>query len=263
MRRFASIALGLALLGGLPPAMAAARPAPSLAMGVSEVRFDGTRLRDVIETLREGSGANFNVNWKALASANVDPNTPVTIRARNITLRKALDLVLSNVSGGDALSFYAADGVIEITTRELADKVLVTRVYDITDLLVILPSLDAGSDGFGGTNNGTASSGNASGNNRSGAASGGRSGGGSGNANNRSSSSSQSRGGGNRSTSTTGNDDTRQQRGEQLASIITQLIEPEIWKENGGSSSIRYWSNGKLIITAPRRIHERIGGVIE
>jgi hypothetical protein len=39
-------------------------------------------------------------------------------------------------------------------------------------------------------------------------------------------------------------------------------IEPNIWRDNGGTSTIRAFRSN-LIITAPRRIHERIGGAFE
>ncbi len=39
-------------------------------------------------------------------------------------------------------------------------------------------------------------------------------------------------------------------------------VEPEVWRENGGTASIRYF-RGRLIITAPRSVHEQIGGAID
>ena len=50
-----------------------------------------------------------------------------------------LDLVLNEAGAGTALTYYVDQGVIEVTTRELADKDLFTRVYPIEDLIVEVP----------------------------------------------------------------------------------------------------------------------------
>jgi hypothetical protein len=52
---------------------------------------------------------------------------------------------------------------------------------------------------------------------------------------------------------------TRGERVEQLIDIIQSLIEPDVWDINGGRAAIRYL-NGSLIISAPRSVHEALGG---
>src|SRR6202011_5337523 len=102
--------------------------------------------------------ANISVNWKALEASGVTRDTPVNLHLRSITLRKALSLLLSEAGGGDGLSFDVDQGVIEITTRELADQKMVTRVYPVEDLIMIIPdftdapqfSLDASQNQSGG-----------------------------------------------------------------------------------------------------------------
>ncbi len=41
--------------------------------------------------------------------------------------------------------------------------------------------------------------------------------------------------------------------------LIEAIIDPDIWKDAGGTASIRYF-NGMLVITAPRSVQEAIGG---
>jgi hypothetical protein len=41
--------------------------------------------------------------------------------------------------------------------------------------------------------------------------------------------------------------------------MIRETVRPEIWRENGGAASIRFY-NGNLIVTAPRSVQEAIGG---
>src|SRR5665213_573341 len=57
------------------------------------------------------------------------PDTSVTVRLRSVSLRKALDMVLQEAGGGDKLAYDLDQGVIAITTRELADARMYTRVY--------------------------------------------------------------------------------------------------------------------------------------
>ena len=47
-----------------------------------ELQFDGVGFSDVIDFLRDVSGANIFVNWKSLEAAGVDRNAPVTARLR-------------------------------------------------------------------------------------------------------------------------------------------------------------------------------------
>jgi hypothetical protein len=220
-----------------------------------------------MDYLRDTSGANFHVDWKALEAQNISPDDPVTLRARNITLRKALDMTLSGVSGSDQLAFYNDQGVIEITTKDAADRVVVTKVYDIMDLLVTMPSIGSGNSGT--TSGNTASSGAKSQNTaNSSSSSGSRSTGGgsqysSGGGNSRSGSTGNNARQSNGSSSNGGTGSGREQMAQGLVSLIMDTIEPSIWQENGGTATIRYFREGRLVITAPRRIHERIGGPIE
>ena len=52
---------------------------------------------------------------------------------------------------------------------------------------------------------------------------------------------------------------TKSQRAQDLVDLIEAIIDPDIWKDAGGTASIRYF-NGMLVITAPRSVQEAIGG---
>lgn len=242
----------LALLLALSPALANAgqgvRSALStLSLVLPEVRWDGVPLHEAVDQLRDISGGNFHVNWKALESVNITRDTPITMRVRSVTVRKTLGLMLSQLTGGDQVSFYNEEGVIEITTKQLADEKLVTRVYNIDDLLIIIPTIQpvTGSSNAGVSGNSSQTS-----NTSTGRSSG-------------SSYSNTSRNTNNASGSTTGDSAaTRQQMTDDLTQLIRDVVKPDLWKENGGPASIRAF-RGNLIITAPRSVHELIGGPIE
>ena len=79
------------------------------------------------------------MNWKALEGAGVTRDAQINMHLTGITLRKAMEMVLTEASGGDTLSYVVDQGVIEITTRDLADHMMVTRVYPVEDLLMVIP----------------------------------------------------------------------------------------------------------------------------
>ena len=52
---------------------------------------------------------------------------------------------------------------------------------------------------------------------------------------------------------------TRAERAEELLTLIRDTIYPDLWRENGGTASIRMFREN-LVVTAPRMVHEAIGG---
>jgi len=97
-----------------------------------EVRFDTVGFADVIDFLRDVTGANIFVNWKALERADIDRNVPVSARLRDIKFSKVLDTVLKAASNEKAtLAWRRDDGVIEISTAADLQLNLVTKVYDV------------------------------------------------------------------------------------------------------------------------------------
>jgi len=207
------------------------------------IKLDGVAFKDALDFVQDLSGANLHVNWAALQSAGVTKDAVIDVHLRGVPLRKILSVILSEAAAGNAvLTYYVDDNVIEITTLELADKVLVTRVYPVDDLLMDVPdftdapTVNLSQTGSSGTTAGV----------------GGGGGGGS-------SSSIFGGGGGAGGADTTV---SRQQRAQQLIDLITSIIRPEIWQANGGPASIRFF-NGSLIVTAPRSVQEAIDGPVD
>ncbi|WP_428938614.1 hypothetical protein [Fontivita pretiosa] len=191
-----------------------------------EIKFENVSLVDAIEFLRDVSAANIHVNWNALEAVGVGRDTIVNVRLRAVPLRKVLGLVLSEAGSGNLLTYYIDEDVIEITTREIADQQLITRVYPVDDLLMevpdfIGPDFQLQSAAVGG-------------------------------------------GGGGQQIFTNTNDKgekplTRAERAQQLVELIQATIQPEVWNVNGGRAAIRVY-RGSLIVTAPRSVHEALGG---
>src|SRR5688572_20161461 len=123
-----------------------ARPRTALARVVPDLDLTGVTLNDAIEFLRDVSGANIHVNWPALEAAGVGKDAQVNLHLRNTSLRKVLQLILREAGTGDLLTYYIDDGIIEITTKELADQEMITRIYPVDDLIMEVPDFDNAPD---------------------------------------------------------------------------------------------------------------------
>lgn len=223
--------LGLAFLAGGAKAPAG-MDSPGVALGriVPQIKFDAVPLEEAIGYVRDIANVNLQVDWKTLELAGIDKRTPVTFHLTNITVERAIRTILREAGNGTALAMDVEDNVVEITTQEAADRILVTEVYDIRDLQ--FKPLDAGEAPqiqfqLEAVNRG----------------------GGAG-------------GGGNNLFSNTGSQvqqaKTADQRGQELADLITAVVRPEVWSVNGGPASIRYY-NGTLVVSAPRSVQALIG----
>jgi hypothetical protein len=202
-----------------------------------EVKFDGVSLGDAIDFLRDVSGANITVNWRALEGEGVSKDTPLNVKLRAITLHRALNIVLGEAGGNGKIGYTVDENVIEITTQELIDSRMYTRVYPVDDLIMEIPDFtDAPEFSLQSTSNNVNQAGG---------------GGGSG--------ASTSPFGGSGNSGSGEKTKTKTERANDLMDLIRSTIQSDIWQENGGKAVIRYW-NGNLIVTAPRSVQEAIGG---
>lgn len=241
-----SVVLGLGSAG-----FGVSRNAPSrhqLDATLPQMKFTNVALGDVIDFLRDVSGANIHVTWRALEEAGVTKDTNVNVNLRGVSMRKALDLVLGDAAGGNTLTYYVDQNVIEVTTRQLADAKMITRIYPVQDLIMEIPDF-AGPDFDLSSASNQANNSNGTGNSGS-------------------SGSSGSNGSGTGlfpSNSTSTDKDqvkSKKDRAEELVQLIMDIIRPDIWQANGGRASIRFF-NGNLIVTAPRSVQEAIGGTMD
>lgn len=107
-----------------------------------ELNLQNRTLEEAIALLRDASGADIFVNWNALAEAGIERTKPVTVRLFNVKVSKALAIVLDGASGPtrkSRLGYTVDEGVITISTAEDLSKNVLTRVYDVRDLLILVP----------------------------------------------------------------------------------------------------------------------------
>jgi hypothetical protein len=98
-------------------------------------------LSEAVEILRNSASPRLNIAvlWKDLeVNADIFPDTPIGVDGvSGVSLGRHLKSLVEGVSGGapEKLGYYVDDGVIVISTVASMPKRMVTRVYDITDLV--------------------------------------------------------------------------------------------------------------------------------
>src|SRR5271170_2454317 len=129
MMRFGRFAVAFVLAVTLCATSASAVSiARALRMPLPDVNLNSIALADAIDYVRDVSNTNIVVNWRALEAAGVDKDVAVTVRLRGV-----LDGILEEAGGTTQLAYTHDEDVLEITTKELADKKLITRIYSVED----------------------------------------------------------------------------------------------------------------------------------
>lgn len=206
-----------------------------------EIRFDALPFEDVINRLRALTGLNIVANWSALESSAVERDAEVSLRLDGVKFEKALELILDEVGGGEVdLGYDIDDGVIQISTREDLSRKTTTKVYNVEDLVIPIPT-------FPGRRINLSQIGQSQG--QSGGIGGGRfvgAGGGAGG---------QSQGGGSGLFDDDGNDNDNLNNGPQLNPLIPIItliqgsIDPASWRSAGGNVGSVSALNQQLIVT--------------
>jgi len=129
----------------------------------TKLDFDKIPLKDVIKFLRAASGLNIHVNWKALQVSGIQDDTEINLHVKNITIARALDLVLDQISANkdkyDSVYWVVDEGVVTIATGTALDTTLQVRTYDVADLLMVIPDFTGPRMDVGNAN-GTSTNGN-------------------------------------------------------------------------------------------------------
>lgn len=211
-------------------------------------RLDGVPAREAIEYLANAGDLPILVDWDRLAEMGIDPQQEVRVVGRGLTLGRALKMVMTQIEGIEELVLEKNPYYVRVLTKTQANRNPELRIYPIGDLLVQIPHYEGApeldlqnlSQITGGTGGGGGSGGL---------------GGGGGQSifedNNRSQ---DDRGGG------YGDDGmgTKRQRALELADLVRNTVEPDIWRVNGGSyGSVQVYGDN-LVVRAPQYVHEQI-----
>jgi hypothetical protein len=104
----------------------------------ADIEFTNAPLAEVVESLKKLTKLEIQLDAKALTDVNISSDTPVTLSAKNVTLRNALKLMLRSLPA--ELTWIAKDNVMIITTQDVANEQLEVRVYAVQDLVAVRPS---------------------------------------------------------------------------------------------------------------------------
>jgi hypothetical protein len=99
------------------------------------VDFKDATLREVAEFLGNLGKLNVQVDPRAMVGEKPAPEATVTFKARDLTLRSALEWV-ARFTG---LTYTVRDQVVLITDAAHVEEFKVTAVYDITDIITEIP----------------------------------------------------------------------------------------------------------------------------
>jgi hypothetical protein len=197
---------------------------------IDKVDFNGQALSDVIDFIRDATGLDVLVEWRALEEAGIPKDAPITLQLREPATIEAVLTLMFRTMGG-VLRYEIDKGVVVVT---MADRVSqqVTRVYDVADLL-------GGGGLTGGAAAGHEHDPRAAGDPGATAVPGAGGGGGGGMGL-----------GGTVETS-------------QLIGLITSTIHPSEWTTAGGNNASIATFKNKLVIKAPEPIHKEVAELLE
>jgi hypothetical protein len=112
----------------------------------AQLDFSGARLQDVIDYLKERYRIEIQLDKRVLEDVGVSGDVRVTIHAKGISLKSAIRLMLRNMQ--PELTYMIKDEVLLITTPDIADEVLPSRMYPVGDLVACRDEHDAPWDDY-------------------------------------------------------------------------------------------------------------------
>ncbi len=201
------------------------------------IELNDSRLEDVIQFLRDFSGAEIEVFWvDDQATDGLQKDQRITISAKNMTVLDFIERLLEKAQTDFSKSAwqFSRDGrSIEIGPKSRLNERAYLKMYDINDLIFQVadftdaPRLDLdqvlnqGQQGSSGSTGGIFEGGDEE---------------------------------------NPGTAPTAQELADKLVAIITENIEPEQWQDNGGSGGTIRFFNGFLMIRAPDYIQRQLTG---
>jgi hypothetical protein len=95
------------------------------------LEFTDAPLEDIVSFLESEYGIPVEINTSELDESGIDAQKPVSISLHGVSLGAALRVLLNPMRS----TYIVRDEVLMITSKEEADRHLVTCVYDVRDLL--------------------------------------------------------------------------------------------------------------------------------
>ena len=209
-------------------------------------------LKDVMSSLGTKLDVPFCIDERALAEVGMDSNTPVSIDLRNIKAEVAMSLLMKSLQ----LAWLVRDDMVIVTTAEAAEQELEVRIYQCQDFIEIA-SLSQNQNGaitrsIGGFQNIPPGRIHGEG------------------FRNDQSAGSDGRLPATRSpypqvytASSDGVSRHRDRTLDDLIKLISRVIKPPSWEDQGGSGTIGSLAGGILVISATSTVHAEVGQLLQ
>ena len=219
---FSLTALGAATPSEVPVLLARLRaPMP-------KVELRDVPAREAFEWWSKQAGVPLVMDWVDLEREGLFADTPITLKVRGLSAERVLVLLTRQLQPGALMVMELSPGYLRLMSRAQANRETVVRVYGVKDLLTQPVRRDsmrretrsAQNRQVGGSSGGTITF--------------------------------EPRKPANVKR---GDPDDS---GESLAQLIRDIIEPNIWQENGGQYSSVQYHRGTLVVNAPVYVHGRI-----
>jgi len=98
---------------------------------------DETQLAEAVQRLSMMIGRDILIDTTALTEEGISTDQPVTLKLGETTAWQTLHFLLKRLN----LTWVAQDGVLEVTTTEKGNQIMVTHVYDVRKLCRLLEPL--------------------------------------------------------------------------------------------------------------------------
>ena len=197
------------------------------------VELTDARLEDAIRFLTDYTSADLEMHWADASTAGLDKDLRINVTVREQPAMVLLERILEKSQGDfdeNTWQFTSA-GTIEAGPKSILNKSKKLKIYDIHDMLFVIPNFDEvpeldidsvlqqGQDG----------------------------------------------GGGGGSSIFQDNEEDEEENGvtdeesaQKVIDIIIENIEPEQWQDNGGDGASVRFHNGTLLVRAPDYIHRQL-----
>ena len=107
------------------------------------VNFEDAPLSEVVDQLSELTGVNIYLDPRGLGQEGVRSDTTVSLTLKNeVSLESALNLILPTLH----LTHMVDDEVLKITSEQIRDGEVYTKVYNVSDLVIPIPNFVPSSD---------------------------------------------------------------------------------------------------------------------
>jgi hypothetical protein len=110
-------------------------PSAPLDRIVDRLDFKDEALQDAIDILSRKTGIAMRLHTHSLESAGVRREVRVNLHLANLTAGQVLDEIIDSVKTKTRLGYWRGDGAVEISTYAEESGTIVTRLYDVRDIL--------------------------------------------------------------------------------------------------------------------------------